>query len=1304
MSTVTGSWVRVPGETLTVTVSGTLTAALVAMTETEGYGAFTALDEIGVGMLGASVVLRWEHVNRTDGPPDPETYGHRRYFVNVGVPGPVDTAVTEAWSDEYNVAAWDLPGHLGPPFDPGAHDLTVSFGFIITVTAVLKSRLVQIYPDRRQHMHPRDDHFEHTWAITPDTTISVTCAGVTVTSDAYREWGSGLPGYVEPTEDAIWTPVAGIGGAVAANAGATGYTEIAGVSLGAGWSFDGLVAGLVGGPSGTAEHPGSQCLGSGSGITITWDDEAESSATEGYGIGLNATLGPVWQWSPAFSKFDETDTADNLIPRLNAGFAVVQSDHSLLPLTHDADELPTTAARIGYEVLTGVDHSAGLPVGSVTHSGDTFQVSIDPDWALDNGVYAAQEVDLTDTVPIIAQEDDLYCPLDAPGCDHGVGSIDGHRTPVYTISINEPSFYPLAADKDAPTADPNLRWQQTGELPSLRDMPSSPLRWVFPPTIYSETTDPGGTISLPIQHRFHDRLNLLKTQNKEVSWRWYFHFERRAAGSVDTADDPTYGEDLHSAQQAGYLRFQLNKPRWSTLTLTLTIDYSVVDVHDEHYTDGEDRTDAFDWSRTESSATYTIVVPAAGSDFYEGTAAKQHEITVVVDLTCPDDGSTPQLQLLDRLTISGLRLPLCTRGDKPTGFVEGGVVELFTDGTKGLKLSRDQGYDHTGRNTTAAPSAEVSAIETWNFLNDDWECARLRNGAAMRCLRLPGEPWRHGIEEALGYIEPLQHGLDFTGDASLLHYARPLTEFGIAGYNDVIQASLDDAAYAAMGHAGYMYWLATRKRLKAGEAGPGDTLVLDAAIRVATWKLAPGIQSVLTVRKALWGCAEILLKAPGGRRRLTPDYLAETGLAPQYVIYRRTAYQDADGATIADPGGSLPASGTWSHYLDGTIATRLDHHGVWRTPPLPPSKVRFRDPSRPDDPAATHTDVRLTSYLVQVWRSGRWSLYNPDDPISATAAKADADYLGEIDLGANTGKRLWQSVDGGLTSTLILGGNLVRLRCGAHAITRGGAVHTRLGSGAKWRSRRGTSSPSPMLLWVSETDDLALLDGANARQSRRHGRAWSNGLPAGVATVTGTWHEAGDLTAALLDPADKLPLGAGAKLVEGGDVDVFVVSTKAAGGTATPTTVATLTAAQVAGDTVWPWPQRLAAGGWMVGCLAGGRYHEWRASDPGGTTWSEHGTGDEVTSAAGVSYCAHWRGRDGMEALSAYHGTAREVRIWWRPGADGAWRGPCFTHAADPTMPYIYIRRDGKVECGWLVGTTWTRYRADHPESTWETW
>lgn len=129
---------------------------------------------------------------------------------------------------------------------------------------------------------------------------------------------------------------------------------------------------------------------------------------------------------------------------------------------------------------------------------------------------------------------------------------------------------------------------------------------------------------------------------------------------------------------------------------------------------------------------------------------------------------------------------------------------------------------------------------------------------------------------------------------------------------------------------------------------------------------------------------------------------------------------------------------------------------------------------------------------------------------------------------------------------------------------------------------------------------------------------------------------------------------------------------------------------------------RTADGTWHVGWFAGGQWREYRSDDLLGSAWTAE-TPQDLGNLANLANCALGIGRDGRQVAVGYlvgwsGGPDSQLVIWTRSGYGGTWsKAPTIFQPASCVMPYIFEGDDGWWELGWLLGGTFSRYRALDP-------
>lgn len=129
---------------------------------------------------------------------------------------------------------------------------------------------------------------------------------------------------------------------------------------------------------------------------------------------------------------------------------------------------------------------------------------------------------------------------------------------------------------------------------------------------------------------------------------------------------------------------------------------------------------------------------------------------------------------------------------------------------------------------------------------------------------------------------------------------------------------------------------------------------------------------------------------------------------------------------------------------------------------------------------------------------------------------------------------------------------------------------------------------------------------------------------------------------------------------------------------------------------------RTADGTWHVGWFAGGQWREYRSDDLLGSAWTAE-TPQDLGNLANLANCALGIGRDGRQVAVGYlvgwsGGPDSQLVIWTRSGYGGTWtKAPTIFQPASCVTPYIFEGDDGWWELGWLLGGTFSRYRAIDP-------
>lgn len=728
-----------------------------------------------------------------------------------------------------------------------------------------------------------------------------------------------------------------------------------------------------------------------------------------------------------------------------------------------------------------------------------------------------------------------------------------------------------------------------------------------------------GGIVLNLTTPYWTRLGLLGQLDVEKNWRWPYALD------VEAGVQDAVNWDSHA-----YLQLVTTRPAAGPLALALKLKFKEAAIYDPHYTSGAWRAREFTWSSVEREVTYTGVL-ADG------------ETTINFDLLCPDDGSIPWLFIVEQVTIDGF-----------VGPAEGEDAYVIST----LRLVGDQGNDHTGRDNGSTARMLSKSTETWDFLAD-WESTVLQRDGCLTVARFPGEPWANaGPERGFGYIEAWQHSPDYTGPASLLHFARPFTEFGLIGGKLGLDWALT-ANYEAMHQDGegrsigvpMMYWASNEAQI---EPTGGPAWSIEATPHVTTWNLALGVPYVCRVRKIVGCGAHGLVKTATGR--LTQDLVPETAT---FYVYKRV-----DGAA-------------WSLLTYGDLADQIDQHGIFTSPGLLQGRT------------STDGVESVIDHWIVLWADNDFA-YDVNDPADLILMRAHTDFIQELQLNGAT--RRWSEIS---PNPLTLGsnGNLVRLRVGPWAVTRGGYVWTRDGYDKPWVRRTATASPTPLLLRVWKTDGLSVLE-RTPRRSITHGQLWEPGLIDGAPLPAGLWRRFADLTEARMSRHDLIGLCVGTRRV-GSSTSII------AGGMSDPAvTLATIPDATLDGETIYPWIHRLITGVWLVGAFINGSYYEWRSEGLDELTFEQTAL-VEVGDHCKLSNTSFWPLSSATEVVAGYHAGAGQMVVLSRQGVNGEWSGPDLQVTADEAQPYCCENRLGSVEVGWLADDAWVQYEADKPAGPW---
>lgn len=279
-------------------------------------------------------------------------------------------------------------------------------------------------------------------------------------------------------------------------------------------------------------------------------------------------------------------------------------------------------------------------------------------------------------------------------------------------------------------------------------------------------------------------------------------------------------------------------------------------------------------------------------------------------------------------------------------------------------------------------------------------------------------------------------------------------------------------------------------------------------------------------------------------------------------------------------------------------------------------------------------------------------------------------------------------------------GNLFRLPCGYSQVPRGGKVYRRAQPTDAWVSG-GTYTTSRALLVGAQGVHQVTLTDSTTKLSVDHGATLSSGLAARLPAAVTYWRNATNgLTDGRYDDSDGQALGVGTK-ASGSDTLVFAVGKGYSGSAPTETTVGTLTSAEVNSKPVWPICWRAADGQWWAGAFVNGKWYDWDSTATDGTAWGSRAS-QTLAATCNLTGVAHVECRSGRQLAAGYHPTDGKVYVWTRINDEATWAGPYLSVAvASAVVPYVTELDDGRLEVGWLIGTTWTRYRAGAPGSTW---
>lgn len=887
-----------------------------------------------------------------------------------------------------DIITYNSPEGSPGPIEGGPAHLTGSWSASVSGLR-LKRRWAVADLAHRQHMHPTDASLMDAWFVTvedgADVTATLTLEGMTLSRTTH---------YV-PLEDEQYDPSLGMSLQQwmwhARVAGDLGAGTINGVNLGHRIVNFGVVDDLT--------TPNLRLFTNSS--NWRFEQTGMGGVMETYGIAVASRIGPSWVYAKDSRMFSAEDSLLDpvlLTPRLE-----YTPEHTWRSKPIPMSELPDVTGETLMIVTSGNEYPVAPEVGDIRDD-PHIHISVQREWALKNAVCPG-EGDLGGG--------DLYVALDAPGVHSGVNG--GTRDVVAELSGRESALYPLAADKDHPSEPANKRWVPTDDLVENNDpaYPSRPLRWLLPADLYtSPTSAPGGGIKLDLQTRYWERLDLLPQDGVAKDWFWPWKLRRCAAGEwVQFETEPSYGEDVFSWKDYSYLQFQVTKPKWLELPLRVRVTYSSVDIIDPYYACGNYRAEGWEYTRSQYVAVYDVRVPANDSSpQFEGALPAYHTEDVVVDLLCPSGGEVPYLLIVDSVEILDLRIPVCDAVDKPAEYVEGGILEIV----ESLKLVKDPGFDHTGRDVRATPGwgseLEASTKETWDF-GSDFEGLTLKRDGNLRVLDLPNEPalgYNSGPEKGMGYI---QHWVSCPTDENQdpRDYARSMTFLGYVPWSEGLDLSYDTVAAEGLVKDAdgtwmttpWFYWLSCENRITGGV----DSASVSATVRVNTWSPAAGIVSTVGVNKVFGAALRTMLKTADRKRRVTPDlFPAEPAPQPYYLVYEKVTYTDAEGHSMSHPGGSYPTAGVWTVVEEGRLIPRLDRHGVWSSKGLPPANSAIWNYTATEHDRG---DKILRQRLVWFWDQYTPGSYDINDEAQAAAARLDPHYLGEVDFGGDAAARRW---------------------------------------------------------------------------------------------------------------------------------------------------------------------------------------------------------------------------------------------------------------------------------------------------------
>lgn len=932
-----------------------------------------------------------------------------------------DTFVQENPEREYNLIFGGSYG-TGPPPSP-----VISLPFSLHYEGlVIKRRYVTVDHQHRSHMHPKDASIADAWYMTPDFRVTASIGSVSVNGPIRKDWlenqGKTLLeiGDVPASLDVwlSWTEEHW-------DAGADGNCGL--------FNVDGVDFSRIKTCTGYMDPANSLIVGNGG--DLSWWSAGGGGQVQAYGGSV--VISPPYNihWDGKAAIFDLNDPDEALDPVVLAGYRQYKHADGTHPqdywkaVPYALSQLPDlTSDKVEAHVAPGqVDLSEPL-YDVVQWQPANAHVTIDPEWALRNGYCPGGEF-TSEGGGLDELMDDSYVVLDLPGCDNGTTGPGLHT--VATLDPKDAPLYPLAFPAGHEYDDPTMldwqRWERIGDLDRYHDpaAPTKPLRWVFPAQALATKPKVGGAVAISLITRYWDRLAVIANAAEPArDWLWIFKTARQGHNVTNLATEPGYEEDLYCWKDYAYLRLRIDKPKWTELTLTITLDYhEPPDITDDHYTCDSWRIDGFSWEDRAKQAVYTVVVPSEADGRYHDGEAVQHTVDVIVDLLLPSSGDIPPvLFVVSRLTVDGLYLPYNADPLKPSEVPQGGRLELLTSTLEdqdhwedGPTLVRDKGFDATGRDNRGRhplgsdtghvfPNTDLSLKETWDY-QDDWEGMCSRNDGNLVGFTLPDEPFRHsGPEEQVGYIQRLQHCPTYQGEEMQLDYARPLDFLLMFLRNSPLYNPT--GADPAMYHAWLESWWASET--EATEVLCGNPLMywacrnviagdheVQASIRGTSWGLAPNSHPTVSFRKVLGGRIRTLLHLRDRTRRMTPDLFDGTS-GFQWVIWRRCTYTDPNGYHTQPPG--WPTAGVWYVYKSGTDGlARLGWDGVWTSPGVHPCMSRVWNSNKGTDPGAMD-DVMASTYYVQFWASDAWTGFDINYANQLSTMQAHPDYLGEVAL------------------------------------------------------------------------------------------------------------------------------------------------------------------------------------------------------------------------------------------------------------------------------------------------------------------